>query len=56
MIPRNRNIEQRLASLPIVQAQRELALEWVDTGDALAGVVLALLRRFTPTPTFGHSH
>lgn len=56
MVTRNPNIEQRIASLPIAQSERELALEWVNAGDALAGMVLALMRWFTPTPTLRHSH
>jgi len=56
MVPRNRNIEQRIASLPIAQSERELALQWVDAGDALARLILALLHLFTPQPTLKHSH
>jgi hypothetical protein len=58
MVPRNPIIEQRIASLPIAQSERELALEWVNTGDALASMVLALMQRITPrlAPTLKHSH
>ena len=56
MYPRNPNIEQRLASLPIAQSERELALQWVNTGDALARLILALMHLFTPEPTLRHSH
>jgi hypothetical protein len=64
MVPRNPNIERRLATLPIAQSERELALKWVNTGNALASMVLALMRhvtpatthRVTPTRTLKHSH
>ena len=56
MYPRNLNIEQRIASLPIAQSDRELALQWVNAGDALARLILALMHLFTPTPTLKHSH
>lgn len=52
----NPHIEQRLASLPIAQSDREVALQWVNTGDALARVILALMRLFAPAPTLKHSH
>lgn len=51
MVPRNPNIERRLASLPIAQSERELALKWVNMGNALAGMVLALIHHVTPAPT-----
>lgn len=64
MVHRNPNIERRLASLPIAQSERELALKWVNTGNALAGMVLALMHhvpqatthRVTPARTLKHSH
>lgn len=56
MYPRNLNIEQRIASLPIAQSDRELALQWVNTGDALARLILDLMHLFTPAPTLKHSH
>lgn len=56
MYPRNLNIEQRIASLPIAQSDRELALRWVNTGDALARMILALMQLFAPAPALKHSH
>lgn len=53
---RNPHVEHRIASLPIAQSDRELALQWLDTGDALARLMLALLHLFTPEPTLKHSH
>lgn len=53
---RNPNVERRIATLPMTQSQRDLALEWVNSGNALADLVLALMERFTPAPTLGHSH
>lgn len=53
---RNPNIEQKIAALPIAQSDRELALQWLDTGDELARLILALMHRFTPASTLRHSH
>ncbi len=53
---RNPNIEQKIAALPIAQADRELALQWLDRGDALARLILALMHLFAAPPTLRHSH
>lgn len=53
---RNPNIERRIASLPIAQSDRELALQWVNAGDDLACLILALMRLFTPAPILKHTH
>lgn len=58
MVPRNPIIEQRIASLPIAQSERELALEWVNTGHALASMLLTLMQLINPrpAPALKHSH
>ena len=56
MIPNNRVIEQRIAALPIAQSDRELALQYLNAGDVLGRLILALMHLFTASPTLKHTH
>lgn len=51
----NKLLRSRLASLPIPQADRELALERVAQGESIADVLLALARLFHRAPTLRHA-
>jgi hypothetical protein len=51
----NKLLRQRLASLPILQAERVNALELVARGEAIADALLELARLFQRAPTLRHA-
>jgi hypothetical protein len=51
----NKLLRQRLASVPILQAERVNALELVARGEAVADALLALARLFQHAPTLRHA-
>jgi hypothetical protein len=48
-------LRRRLASLPIPEADRELALQRIAQGESIANALLALARLFHRTPTLRHA-
>jgi len=51
----DRLLRRRLASLPITEADRELALQGVAQGESIANALLALARLFHRTPALRHA-
>ena len=51
----NKLLQRRLASLPIVEADRVNALRLVAQGEAIADVLLALSRLFHHAPALRHA-
>ena len=51
----NKLLRTRLASLPISEADRELALQRVAQGESIASALLALARLFHRAPTLRHA-
>lgn len=51
----NELLRQRLASLPILEAERVNALELVARGEAVADALLALARLFHHAPALRHA-
>jgi hypothetical protein len=51
----NKLLQKRLASLPIVEADRVNALRLVAQGEAVADALLALSRLFHRTPALRHA-
>ncbi len=51
----NELLRQRLASLPILEAERVNALGLVARGEAVADALLALARLFHHAPTLRHA-
>lgn len=48
-------LRRRLASLPITEADRELALQGVARGESIANALLALARLFHRAPALRHA-
>jgi hypothetical protein len=48
-------LRRRLASLPIPEADRELALRRIAQGESIANTLLALARLFHRPPTLRHA-
>jgi hypothetical protein len=48
-------LRRRLASLPISEADRELALQRIAQGESIANALLALTRLFHRPPTLRHA-
>lgn len=51
----NKLLRRRLASLPVSDAERELAVKRVAQGEAIADALLALARLFHRAPTLRHA-
>jgi hypothetical protein len=51
----NKLLRRRLASLPISEADRELAMQRVAQGETIADALLALGRLFHRAPTLRHA-
>jgi len=49
-------VESRIASLPLDSAQREEALAYVEAGEELAEILLAVRQLFSPPPGHNLSH
>jgi len=48
-------LRRRLASLPITEADRQLALQGVAQGESIANALLALTRLFHRAPVLRHA-
>ena len=49
-------LTQRLKSLPVTEAERVEATQWVETGAALADALLAVANWFRHHPDLTHAH
>ena len=54
MLKSNKLLRERLASLPITDADQDNALRLVAQGESIADVLLALSRLFHRVPTLHH--
>ena len=49
-------LAERLKSLPVTEAERVEATQWIETGAALADALLAVAHWFRHHPDLTHAH
>jgi len=54
----NQKVQERIATLPMSDSERDEALAYVQDGEDFADAVLAIIHFFTPpsAPTLRHTH